>query len=1076
MAKRNSAEIVLSAKDEASKEIEKSIKKTTRDFTSLNRSLKGVGLNSQEIDKINKHVKNSNPKILEKELQNVRNKLTQLGLSSKEIDKITNEMTKTEKETQKVQKETKKASNLLKTMGKVGKVALAAAATGAAAAGAGLFALTKKAGETADRLLDLNSITGLSTDEIQKWQKASVDAGVSSEAMTDAAQKMAMNIASMQSPTSKGAKALKELGLSVEEVSEMDAGQQMDVLAQALAGVDDKTKRAKLGTDVFGRSWEKIAPIMDLGVEGMQKAKDSANIISNEDLQKANEFRKSWDTLKDTASKLAVQVGAKLAPTFTQFSDWITNNMPQIESFIKSAFEKSSDIINNSVIPAFNDFVTFLQDNKDKVEKELKKALEVATQAFDGLKQAVKFVKDNFDTLLPVIIGVTAAVVAQMTINKLVGLYKAWQMVTKTQTTLQWLLNTALNANPLGLVAVAIGAVVAAGILLYKNWDKVKSYAISLWEKLGPFKKAFIALLGPFASIVEAGIKIYKNWDTIKDKAAELTSKIIKVFKEFGGNVKTTFVELKDNMVTYGKNIVKGLIDGVSDKLESAKKKAKELASGIKDAITNFFQIKSPSRLMKQYGNWIGEGLIDGMHEKVSAAKKTAEELAEAIADTARKAFNKSKQWIDDRKYYNELSLVQELRAWERVQSRYRKGTEERKEAEREIYRVKQEIYKKVKGINEDYLAQVKSVNQQVADEEKRLTEQYQQAFESRRNSLYGFTDLFSEFTKKEVSGKGLIDNLKSQVVAFKDWQKNVKSLAEKGINEGLLKELRGMGPKAAGEIAALNSLSEKELEEYAELWKEKHNLANEQATNELRKLKEETGNKIDELHTVAAEKLDLLRNEWVKKIQSIRTGTQGEFDGLSATMPGVGEGIIQGLMDGLNSKKGQLFEEVQKIASRVQKVMSSVSGIVSSSNQNKTIIKAKKDFQAASDRGDKAGMDAARKKAEDARKAGGTIGADVTLEDALKDIPGLATGGTVTRGGLTWVGERGKELLDLPKGARVTPLDKTGNTYNNTHNHTYHNTYHVSLNIDAKDLDEIKKIIKLFSDLSQASRAGGAY
>lgn len=39
----------------------------------------------------------------------------------------------------------------------------------------------------------------------------------------------------------------------------------------------------------------------------------------------------------------------------------------------------------------------------------------------------------------------------------------------------------------------------------------------------------------------------------------------------------------------------------------------------------------------------------------------------------------------------------------------------------------------------------------------------------------------------------------------------------------------------------------------------------------------------------------------------------------------------------------------------------------------------------------------------------------------------GLASGGTVVSGGLTWVGERGPELLSLPAGASVVPLSQVG-------------------------------------------------
>ena len=50
-----------------------------------------------------------------------------------------------------------------------------------------------------------------------------------------------------------------------------------------------------------------------------------------------------------------------------------------------------------------------------------------------------------------------------------------------------------------------------------------------------------------------------------------------------------------------------------------------------------------------------------------------------------------------------------------------------------------------------------------------------------------------------------------------------------------------------------------------------------------------------------------------------------------------------------------------------------------------------------------------------------------------IPNIPGLAKGGTVTGSGSVLVGERGPELLDLPRGARVTPLDKAGGGINIT-------------------------------------------
>lgn len=51
-------------------------------------------------------------------------------------------------------------------------------------------------------------------------------------------------------------------------------------------------------------------------------------------------------------------------------------------------------------------------------------------------------------------------------------------------TAAQWLWNAALAANPIGVVIAAIAGLVAAGVLLYKNWDEIKAGAAALWADL----------------------------------------------------------------------------------------------------------------------------------------------------------------------------------------------------------------------------------------------------------------------------------------------------------------------------------------------------------------------------------------------------------------------------------------------------------------------------------------------------------------------------------------------------------------------------------------------------------------
>lgn len=55
---------------------------------------------------------------------------------------------------------------------------------------------------------------------------------------------------------------------------------------------------------------------------------------------------------------------------------------------------------------------------------------------------------------------------------------------TTALTAAQWALNAAFVATPIGWIVLGLGAVVAAGVALYKNWDTIKQYAGQLWGKV----------------------------------------------------------------------------------------------------------------------------------------------------------------------------------------------------------------------------------------------------------------------------------------------------------------------------------------------------------------------------------------------------------------------------------------------------------------------------------------------------------------------------------------------------------------------------------------------------------------
>ncbi|ADU95284.1 phage tail tape measure protein [Geobacillus sp. Y412MC52] len=399
----------------------------------------------------------------------------------------------------------------------------------------------------------------------------------------------------------------------------------------------------------------------------------------------------------------------------------------------------------------------------------------------------------------------------------------------------------------------------------------------------------------------------------------------------------------------------------------------------------------------------------EGSKERIEIEK----EIVRVKNELLKQQFEKEKQYIEDRKYFNNLSLKEELELYESYIKKYKEGSEERKYYEREIYRVKKEIHDKLTALNneyaeqvkeinerlyqdelkakeeyetrvkeindrllqdeikarEEYEAKVKEINDRLAEEERKLTEEYQKAVEDRTKSLYSFAGLFDEFKRKnDVTGQGLLKNLSDQVSAFKDWQKNISSLATRGVDEGLLQELRDMGPKAVDEIAALNSLSDSELQQYVQLWREKNALAKTQAINELEGMRQQTQlkiqqlrltaneelekaktdyiNKITELRTQANAELERLnkeyvdkivylraqanaeleqhKKEWMAKVREITEGTKTEFDLMSASMEDIGKNSMQGLIQGLDSMIEPLQNKAREIADTVRATIQS--------------------------------------------------------------------------------------------------------------------------------------------------------
>lgn len=156
----------------------------------------------------------------------------------------------------------------------------------------------------------------------------------------------------------------------------------------------------------------------------------------------------------------------------------------------------------------------------------------------------------------------------------------------------QWVLNIAMNANPIGLIVIAITAAVTAFALLYKHNKKFKKFVDDLAKDA---KKAFDNIVKWFKDIPK---NLKKAWENIKDGAKDgmkklgsvITGKLSDIGKEWNKGWKKSKDYLSDrwnDMKDNTKKSIEHLGSSIKDKHDEINSKWKKTWKKSKDYLSN---------------------------------------------------------------------------------------------------------------------------------------------------------------------------------------------------------------------------------------------------------------------------------------------------------------------------------------------------------------------------------------------------------------------------------------------------------------------------------------------------------
>ena len=472
------------------------------DTTKLDKALRQVNQETRSIDKELRQVENAlkfNPtnvdlwrqkqQLLTQKVGETKEKLDLLKNAQQQMDadgvdknsqeyrELQREIITTENKVKNFEGQLKKVGNVnlkaaseqVKELGSkleaAGQALIPLSTAGAAVAG-GIGALAYKSGQAADDLNTLSKVTGIGTEELQKYNAAADLVDVSTEAIAKAHMKLSKNMASAANGSKAQAAAFEQLGVKVTNAdgSLRDSDEVFQDVVTALGGMKNETERDALAMQLMGKSAMELNPLIEDQGETYKNVADTLNkynldFVDQETLDKANEFNDQLDTMKMLGQTSLAIVGAQLA-------EYLAPALEKVAGWVGKLAEWLSEL----------------------------------------------------DPRVLTVIGVIGALVAAIA-PVLIILGKIAFGISSIMSLMSTLgVSFTALMGPIGIAIGIIAALIAIGVLLYKNWDKIKETAGKLkdWvlEKFTALKTKVAEI---FNKVKDAMLKpIQKARDLIK--------------------------------------------------------------------------------------------------------------------------------------------------------------------------------------------------------------------------------------------------------------------------------------------------------------------------------------------------------------------------------------------------------------------------------------------------------------------------------------------------------------------------------------------------------------------------------
>lgn len=493
------------------------------------------------------------------------------------------------------------------------KTATGVVAAGATALTGALAAGVQSVASYGDNIDKMSQKMGISAKGYQEWDAVLQHSGSSMETMKSSMKTLANAV-------EKGNGAFERIGISMTDLSSMSNEDIFSATIAGLQNVDNETERTYLAGQLLGRGATELGALLNTSAEDTQAMKDRVHelggVMSDEAVKAAATFQDNMQDLQTAVSGLGRGMMAELLPSM------------------------------NNIIAGFTNLIM----GEEGATEKLSAGFEGLYASFDGV--ATKLAS-AFSTLIPQAIQDLASILPQilsLTLNILSSLFTS---ITETFLKFDWIgLGISLIDALSGAIDSAAGSIMGSDTTvldtfvqnLTNGFPQLLSKGVDLLLKIVEgILKALPSLITTVGSLMTSiSTTIWSSYPTILENGSRLVFSLVDgIIRNLPSIIQSVVKMITTFVSTIGQNLPTILSQGIII--------VGKLVAGLIQAIPQIVGAipQLISAIVNGFGNFdwwsIGKDIVRGI---ANGLKDAAGIIKDAAKDAAKKAFEAAKDFL----------------------------------------------------------------------------------------------------------------------------------------------------------------------------------------------------------------------------------------------------------------------------------------------------------------------------------------------------------------------------------------------------------------------------------------------